>query len=170
MGNTIDVFKKIRATRATYHGKMGTAAVAAKSFQSCPTLWDPIDTSPPGSPIPGILQARTLEWVAIFFSNAWKWKIKVKSLSHDRLLATPWTAAYQAPLPMGFSRQENWSGVPLPCLKMGTTKDKNGMDLTEAKDIKKRWKNTQKNDTKKIFSLVQFSHSVMSDSLWPHRL
>ena len=90
------------------------AAAAAKSLQSCPTLWDPIDGSPPGSPVPGILQARTLEWIAISFSNAWKWKVKVKSLSHVRLLATPWTAAYQAPLPMGFSRQEYWSGVSLP--------------------------------------------------------
>ena len=69
------------------------AAAAAKSLQSCPTLCDPIDGSPPGSPVPGILQARTLEWVAISFSNAWKWKVKVKSLSHVRLLATPWTAA-----------------------------------------------------------------------------
>ena len=75
------------------------------SFQSCPTLWDPIDRSPPGSPIPGILQARTLEWGAISFSNAWKWKVKVKLLSHFRLLATPWTAAYQAPPSMGFSRK-----------------------------------------------------------------
>ena len=90
------------------------AAAAAKSLQSCPTLCDPIDGSPPGSPIPGILQARTLEWVAISFSNAWKWKVKVKSLSRVRLLASPWTAAYQAPLSMGFSRQEYWSGVPLP--------------------------------------------------------
>ena len=77
-------------------------------------LCDPIDGSPPGSSVPGILQARTLEWVAISFSNAWKWKVKVKSLSHVWLLATPWTAAYQAPPPMGFSRQEYWSGVPLP--------------------------------------------------------
>ena len=88
--------------------------VAAKSFQSCPTLCDPRDSSPPGSPIPGILQARTLEWVAISFSNAWKWKVKVKLLSPARLLATPWTAAYQAPLSTGFSRLEYWSGVPLP--------------------------------------------------------
>ena len=87
---------------------------AAKSLQSCPTLSDPRDGSPPGSPIPGILQARTLEWVAISFSNAWKWKVKVKSLSHVRLLATPWTGAYQAPPSMGFSRQEYWSGVPSP--------------------------------------------------------
>ena len=86
---------------------------AAKSLQ-CPTLCDPIDVSPPGSPIPGILQARTLEWVAISFSNAWKWKVKVKLLSPVRLLATPWTAAYQTPPSMGFSRQEYWSGVPLP--------------------------------------------------------
>ena len=88
------------------------AATAAKSLQSCPTLCDRIDGSPPGSPVPGILQARTLEWVAISFSSAWKWK--VKSLSHVWLLATPWTAAYQAPPSMGFSRQEYWSGVPLP--------------------------------------------------------
>ena len=136
-------------------------SAAAKLLQSCLTLCDPIDGSPPGSPIPGILQARTLEWVAISFSNAWKWKVKVKllsrvwllatpwtaayqapphgilqartldwvaipfynawkwkvkmkSLSRVRLLATPWTAAYQAPPSMGFSRQEYWSGVPLP--------------------------------------------------------
>ena len=89
-------------------------ASAAKSPQSCLTLCDPIDGSPPGCPIPGILQARTLEWVAIFFSNAWKWKVKVKSLSRVRLLAAPWTAAYQAPPSVGFSRQEYWSGVPLP--------------------------------------------------------
>ena len=82
---------------------------SAKSLQSCPTLCNPIDGSPPGSPIPGILQARILEWFAISFSNAWMWKMKVKSLSHVRLLATPWTAAYQAPLSMGFSRQEYWS-------------------------------------------------------------
>jgi len=87
---------------------------AAKSLQSCPTPCDPIDGSPPGSPAPGTLQARTLEWVAISFSNAWKWKVKVKSLSHVLLLVTPWTAAHQAPPSMGFSRQEYWSGVPLP--------------------------------------------------------
>ena len=91
---------------------------AAKSFQSCLTLCDSIDGSPPGSPIPGILQARTLEWVVISFSSAWKWKVKVKLLSRVGCLATPWTAAYQAPPSMGFSRQENWSGVPLPSLLM----------------------------------------------------
>ena len=81
-----------------------------KLDQSCPTLCDPIDSSPPGSSVHGILQARTLEWVAISSSNAWKWKVKVKSLSYVRLLVTPWTAAHQAPLSMGFSRQEYWSG------------------------------------------------------------
>ena len=91
----------------------GIAAAAAKSLQLCPTLCDPIDSSPPGSPVPGILQARTLEWVAISFSNAWKWKVKVKLLSRVRLFATSWTAAHQTPPSMGFSRQEYWSGVPL---------------------------------------------------------
>ena len=81
-------------------------AAATKLLQSCPTLCDPIDGNPPGSPIPGILQARTLEWVAISFSNAWKWKVKGKSLSRVRLFATPWTAAHQTPPSMGFSRQE----------------------------------------------------------------
>ena len=89
------------------------AAATAKSFQSCPTLCNPTDGSPPGSPVLGILQARTLEWVAISFSSAWKWKVKVKSLSHVWLPATPWTAAHQAPPFMGFSKQEYWSGVPL---------------------------------------------------------
>ena len=84
----------------------------AKLLQSYPTLCDPTDGSPPGSAVPGILQARTLEWVAISFSNARKWKVKVKPRSRVRLLATPWTAAYQAPPSMGFSRQEYWSGVP----------------------------------------------------------
>ena len=93
---------------------------AAKSLHLCPTLCDPIDGSPPGSPVPGILQARILEWVAISLSNVWKWRMKVKSLSHVRLLATPWTAAHQAPPSTGFSRQEYWSGVPLPYLTIIT--------------------------------------------------
>ena len=93
---------------------LAAAAAAAKSLQLRLTLCDPIDGSPPGSPVPGILQARTLEWVAISFSSAWKWKVKVKSLSRVWLLATPWTAAHQVPPSMGFSRQEYWSGVPLP--------------------------------------------------------
>ena len=99
-----------------HHNKIMPAA--AKSHQLCPTLCEPIDSSPSGSPVPGILQARTLEWVAISFFNAWKWKVKVKSFSHVRLLVTPWTAAYQAPPYMGFSRQEYWSGVPLPSPKI----------------------------------------------------
>ena len=89
------------------------AAAAAKSCQSCPTLCNPRDGSPPGSPVPGILQATTLEWVAISFSNAWKWKVKIES-GVAQLCLTPWTAAYQAPPSTGFSRQEYWSGVPLP--------------------------------------------------------
>ena len=94
--------------------RLPAAPTAAKSLQLCRTLCDPIDGSPPESAVPGILQARTLEWVAISFSNAWKWKGKVKSLSCVRLFVIPWTAAYQAPPSMGFSRQEYWSGVPLP--------------------------------------------------------
>ena len=100
-----------------------TATATAKSLQSCPTLCDTIDGSPPGSPVPGILQARILEWVAISFSNAWKWKMKVKLLSCVRLVVTPWTAAFQAPPPLGFSRQEYWSGVPLPSLSVTLGKD-----------------------------------------------
>ena len=89
----------------TWHNELcRAAAAAAKSLQSCPTLCDPMDCSPPGSPVPGILQARTLEWVAISFSNAGKWKVKGKSLSRVRLFMTPWTAAHQAPPSMGFSR------------------------------------------------------------------
>ena len=99
---------------ATWGNMDGPVAAAAKSLQSCLTLCDPIDGSPPGSPVPGILQARTLEWVAISFSNVRKGKAKVKSLSRVQLWATPWTAAHQAPPSMGFSRQEDWSGVPVP--------------------------------------------------------
>ena len=88
----------------TAGGFFTVAAATAKSLQSCSTLCDPIDGSPPGSSVPGILQARTLEWVAIAFSNAWKWKVKVKSLSCVWLLGTPWAAAYQAAPSMGFSR------------------------------------------------------------------
>ena len=101
----------------------------AKPLQSYPTLFDPRDSSPPGSPVPGILQARTLEWVAISFSNAWKWKVQVKSLSRVWLLATPWTAAHQAPPSMGFSRQEYWSGVPLPSPIMKFSKKKYSYSL-----------------------------------------
>ena len=91
---------------------VSAATAAAKSLQSCLTLCDPIDGSPPGFPVPGILQARILESVAISFSNAWKWKVKAKSLSPVWLLATPWTTAYQSPPSMGFSRQVYWSRVP----------------------------------------------------------
>ena len=95
-----------------------SSTAAAKSLQLCLTLCDAIDGSPSGSSIPGIRQAKTLEWVAISFSNAWKWKVKVKSLSRVQLLATTWTAAYQTPPSMGFSRQEYWSELPLPSSRM----------------------------------------------------
>ena len=98
----------IRGRFALLPTNRSPAAAAAKSLKSCPTLCDPIDGSPPGSPVPGILQARTPEWVAISFSNAWKWNVKVKSLSRVRLFATPWTSAHQALPSMGFSRQEYW--------------------------------------------------------------
>ena len=106
--------KKKVLNRNNFDFAMVQGTAAAKSLQSCPTLCDPIDGSPPGSPVPGILQARTPEWVAISFSNAWKWKVKGKLLSRVQLLATPWTAVHQAPPSMGFSRQEYWSGLPLP--------------------------------------------------------
>ena len=109
-------------TTTNSHWLNKAAAAAAKSLQSCLALCDPTDGSPPGSPIPGILQARTLEWVAISFSNAWNGKVKVKSLSRVQLLATPWTVAHQAPLSMGFSRQEYWSGVPFAFSYYYTTK------------------------------------------------
>ena len=101
-------------SRFKFQPFLPNAAAAAKSPQLCPTLCNPIEGSPLGSSVPGILQARTLEWVANSFSNAWKWKVKGKLLSRAQLLATPWTGAYQAPPSMGFSRQEYWSGVPLP--------------------------------------------------------
>ena len=113
-GSSIHGIFQVLEWGAIAFSESNTAAAAAKSLQSCPTLCNPIDGSPPGSAVPGILQARTLEWVAISFSNAWKWKVKVKSLSRVQLFATRWTAAYQAPPSMGFSRQEYWSGVPLP--------------------------------------------------------
>ena len=99
--HTVEYYSAIKEwNNAIYSNMNESAAAAAKSLQSCPTLCDPIDGSPPGSIVPGILQARTLEWVAISFSNAWKWKVKVKSLSRVQLLATPWTAVHQAP-PLG---------------------------------------------------------------------
>ena len=115
------IIKKINLNKSlmpwtTFSDFMPAAAAAAKSLQSCPTLCNPIDSSPPCSPVPGILQAGVLEWGAISFSNAWMWKVKVKSLSRVRPSATPWTAVYQAPPSIGFSRQESWSGVPLPSL------------------------------------------------------
>ena len=120
----------IRKCSSVYH-YIPIAAAAVKSLQSCPTLCDPRDGSPP---TPVILQARTLEWVAISFFNAWKWKVTVKSRSRVRLLATPWTAAYQAPPSMGFSRQEYWSGVPL-WPKPRTLTTPNGGGRMEQQDL-----------------------------------
>ena len=117
------------------------AAAAAKSLQSCPTLCNPIDSRPPGSTIPGILQARTLEWVTISFSNAWKWKMKVKLLSRVRLLATPWTTAYQATPSMGFSRQEYWSGFPFPSPQDGAKSTKCYQRVGEG--ARKGWENVR---------------------------
>ena len=124
LNNPLSIFVPVGPHGIAFHSttKTGddhfliTAAAAAKSRQSCPTLCSPVDGSPPGSAVPGILRVRTLEWVAISFPNAWKWKVKVKSLSQVRLLATPWTLAHQAPPSMGLSRQEYWSGVPSPSL------------------------------------------------------
>ena len=114
-----------------------TAAATVKSLQSCPTLCDPIDGSPLGSSVPGILQAKILEWVAISFSNVRKWKVKVKSFSRVQLLAAPWTAAHHAPPSMGFSRQEYWSGLPLPSPEptrvIQKTKKKNCWDRLKCK-------------------------------------
>ena len=101
-----------------------TRRAPAESLQSCPTLCDPADGSPPGSPVPGILQQEHWSGLPFPSPNAWKWKVKVKSLSRVWLVATPWTAAYQAPPSMGFSRQEYWSGLPLPSLESKAKKKK----------------------------------------------
>ena len=117
LGESLDVgSKKSSSTRddLSLYPKCIHSAAAAKLLQWCLTLCDPIDGSPPGSPVPGILQARTLEWVAISFSSAWKWKVKGKLVSHARPLATPWTAAYQAPLSMDFPGKN--TGVGYHCL------------------------------------------------------
>ena len=113
-----NLLSNIHIKRNQYSWFKLEAAAAAEWPQSCLTPCDRLDRSPPGSAVPGILQARTLKWVAISFFNAWKWKVKVKSLSRVRLFATPWTAAYQAPLPVGFYRQEYWSGLPSPSPKL----------------------------------------------------
>ena len=111
---TYFIYSSIYLLIPTPNLSLPTFAAAVESLQSCPTLCDPIDGSPPGSPIPGILQARTLEWVAISFSNVWKWKGKVKSLSRFQPLVTPWSAAYQAPPSMGWifqARVLEWDAI-----------------------------------------------------------
>ena len=139
------------------------AATAAKSLQSCSTLCDPRDSSPPGSPVPGILKARTLEWVAISFSNAWKWKVKVKSLSCVQLFATPWTAVCQAPPSMGFSRQGYWSGVPLPSPHV--TIDLIKKVLSVGKLSGSWWKITSSNFLLNTWILFYWQHILLNVSL-----
>ena len=142
--------------------KMKYAAVAAKSLQSCPTLCDPTDGSPPGSPIPGILQARTLEWVALSFSNAWKWKVKLKSLSRVWFFVTPWTAAYQAPPSMGFSRQE-WGAIAFSVRHYQIAFSKENASFCVPIDIND---NFCCSASSSAFAVT----SVESDSLQPHEL
>ena len=115
--NNLDIRWQLNRQRSYGTHIQWNTAAAAKSLQSCLTLCDPRDGSPPGSPVPGFSR-QEVEWVAISFFNAWKWKVKVKSLSRVWPSATPWTAAFQAPPSMGFSRQEYWSGVPLPSLSI----------------------------------------------------
>ena len=143
----------------------------AKSLQSWPTLCDPIDGSPPGSPVPGILQARTLEWVAISFSSAWKLKVKVKSLSRVRLLATPWTAAYQAPPSMVSSRQEYWIGVPFPSPNLLIRKSKQQNHKINPKDGFQEKKKRRKWQPTPVFFLER-SHrerKLVGCSPWGHK-
>ena len=118
-----------------WESSYGVAAAAANLLQSCLTLCDPIDSSPPGSSVPGILQARILEHVASPFSNAWEWKVKVKSPSRVRLFETPWTVAYQAPPSMGFSRREYWSGLPFPSPSYGVSLRKKSYNYIDKKCI-----------------------------------
>ena len=118
--------RHISCTNCSILNVYSTTTTATKSLQSCPTLLDPRDGSPPGSPIPGILQARTLEWVAISFCSAWKWNVKLKSLSRVQPSATPWTAGFQAPPSMGFSRQEYWSGCQYFSVIISVKKERYG--------------------------------------------
>ena len=148
------------------------AAAAAKLLQSCPTLCDPIGGSPPGSA--RILQARTLEWVAISFSDAWKWKVKVKSLSRVRLFETSWSAAYQAPLSMGFSRQEYWSRLSFP--SPGELPDPEMEPRSPAAlpslgfSRQEYWSGFPFPSPMHESEKLKWSRSVVSDSWWPHGL
>ena len=145
-----------------------TAAASAKSLQSCLTLCDPVDGSPSGSPVPGILQARTLEWVAISFSNSWKWKVKVKLLSRVRLFATPWTAAYQAPLSMGFSRQEYWSGVPLPSPRSVTRNVEKQKKRKKKKNVTETRKKNFNQYRFKNVKLIELADKYFNTDIWIH--
>ena len=143
------------------------AAAASNSLQSCPTLCDPMEGSPQGSPGPGILQARTLEWVAISFSNAWKWKVKVKSLSRVRPSATPWTAAFQAPPSMGFSRQEYWRGVPLPSPMFSWLMTKSRPALCFVFSSWRKWNLWWENHYTKS-QMFQFLITKLPENTWDH--
>ena len=190
--------KKKKNTKIIIIDNFLNPAAAGKLLQSCLTLCNSIDGSPPGSPVPGILQAKTLEWVAISFSNAWKWKVKVKSLSLVQLVATPWTAAYWDSLSMGFSMQEYWSGAPLPSPSFISLYGKDS--YTEWKTPRAHvyscpsnyyhkgsllWQigtclkprksnfppgiwNLERRNTETINKSVSVSCSVVSDSVWPH--
>ena len=142
------------------------AAAATKSLYLYPTLCNPMDGSPPGSHVPGILQARTLEWVAISFSNAWKWKVKVKSLSRVRLPATPWTAAYQAPPSMGFSRQEYWSGVPCLLWKLSAREYEIAMINVWTSQVELVMKNLPANAGNKKYSFDPWPGKILWRKAW----
>ena len=147
------------------HKTNTAAAAAAKSLQSCPTLCNPIDSSPPGSPVPGIFQARTLEWVAMSFSSAWKWRVKVKLLSRVRLFTTPWTTAHQAPPSMGFSRQEYWSGSPLPSPRQTLTDIKGEIDSNTiiVGDFNTPLTPTDKSSKQKINNETQVLNDILDE-------
>ena len=138
---------------------------AAKSLQSCPTLCNPMDCSPPGLSIHGILQARTLEWAAISFSNAWKYKVKVKSLNRVRLLATPWTAAHKAPPSMGFSGQQYWSTIQPEILTISTTTKTvslkySGLNIQHIQSNNKCYINTNKVSDMKSHTQIVWQHRI----------
>ena len=166
---TMFIIRKIQVETSNRCHSTSMAAATAKSLQSCPTLCDPIDGRPPGSPVPGILQARTQDWVAISSSNAWKWKVKVKSLSRVRPSATPWTAAFQVPPSMGFSRQEYWSGVPLPSPNRTLPSNKKNGPLIHITSLLIKRSQLKQCSPYDLCCAV-LSHEIMSDSLWPHGL
>ena len=154
----------------------------AKSLQSCPTLCDPIDGSPTGFPVPGIVQARTLEWVAISFSNVWKWKVKVKSFSRVRLFATPWAATYPTRLLRPWDFLGKSTGMACHCLLRDWMFMCPQNSCVETlipslmvfgdEDFRRQWGHEGGiiDGTREFLRGVQFSCSVVSNSLRPHEL